>query len=269
MRKPWMLLLSVAGLATGTFAQSPEPQFSPVQATHPALAPVVLKVNDASVDASRIKPYKVQWKETFVTPANQVVVNGTWTDEVERITVDGKDVLKRTVSVDRPQRGIHSIIVLTVNGRTFAPITTEEVQAGKAPALHFDFAGKRISGYRDTRKIEARVPIEAFDTLGGMTDLFPASLPLRAGYAARFPNFSATISADDDPATITWITLQVKRQDTVALPDGRKLKAWLVDSDTPFGFYKVWIAEEPPYIVKSIWMGPGGGRSTFDLISIG
>lgn len=61
----------------------------------------------------------------------------------------------------------------------------------------------------------------------------------------------------------------MKRQDTVTLPDARKVKAWLVDSDTPHGCYKVWIAAEPPYVVRTIWMGPGGGRSTFELVSFG
>ena len=268
MRNMWILL--IVSVASAALAQTPaEPKFSPVQATRAALTTVVLKLNDPEVDASRIKPYKVQWKETFVTPLNQVIPNGTWTDVVERTSIDGKEVLKRTVTVDRPQRGIHASTVLIVNGKTFAPVTTEEVEPGKTPDLHFDFAGTHIAGNRKTRKIDATVETAAFDTLGGMTDLVPATLPLRPGYTARFPNFSATISENDDPASITWITLQVKRQDIVALPDGRRVKAWLVDSDTPLGFYKVWIAEEPPYIVRSIWMGPGGGRSTFDLISIG
>ena len=58
------------------------------------------QVSAASVSSCTIAdPYKVS-----VSPANQVIVSGTWTDQVERVTIDGKNVLKRTVLVDRPQR---------------------------------------------------------------------------------------------------------------------------------------------------------------------
>lgn len=260
--KIWMTLLFAVTAAA-------QPQFAPVKATPFGSEPVKLSVDDPSIDATKIKPYRAKWKETFVTPANQVMVIGTWTDEVQRANVDGRSVIKRTITVDRPQRNIHAFTMLVVDGRTFAPLVTEESEVGKPADLHLEFRGTHVTGKRHEESIDAHVPVKAFDTLAGMTDLFPATLALRAGYAARFPNFSTSVGDSADPAAVTWITLQVKRQDTIALPDGRKLKAWLVDSDTPLGFYKVWIADEPPYIVRTIWMGPGGGRSTFDLISAG
>lgn len=197
--------MSVMALLILAAAAAAQPRFAPVKATPFAAEAATLHVGSRDVDASKIRPYRAEWKETFATPANQVIISGTWTDRVERIQWNGREALKRTVTVDRPERNIHAVTTLIVDAHTFAPLMTEESEAGKPADLHFEYHATRLRGRRrdegseTVHDIAANLPLKAFDTLGGMTDLFPAALPLRDGYAARFPNVSATVSKEAPP----------------------------------------------------------------------
>src|SRR6476469_1178392 len=218
MNRGASMRLLIVFLSAGVAFGADQSKFAPVKATPFSGEPITLAVGSPSVDASKIHPYRAQWTETFVTPANQVMVTGTWTDHVEAIEWKGRKALKRTVTVDRPQRNIHSTTTLIVDAATFEPLMTEESEAGKPADLHLEYSGTRVTGQRpDEAKaiqpVAAHVGTKAFDTLGGMSDLFPATLPLRAGFAARFPNFSITAGPDADPSSVTWLTLRVKRQD--------------------------------------------------------
>jgi len=203
------------------------------------------------------------------TADNRVVERGSWTDEVQVVEVGGRRLLKRTWVLTRGGKVFDTINTLA-DPKTFAPVMTEE-RKHDGEFLYFDFAGTRLKGQRSSvppggqpRRIEAKLGTQFFDYYGGVYDLFLASLPLREGYAATFPAAMATFGPDADPADLDWVTIRVDRKEAVAADGGRKVEAWVVDCYNAFGFFKVWVVKEPPYVMKMMIVGPGGGRITYE-----
>jgi hypothetical protein len=235
-----------------------------------APAQTSITVGDARVDASFIKPYKNRWKETLATSDHRIIDRGVWSDEVQYAEYQGRRVLKRVITVTRPSGKVEVTFTLMVDPRTFEPVMTEENRGGQS-LLRFDFQGRRVSGRRppqvlggQPRAIEVKLPTRVFDFYGGMNDLFLAVLPLREGYAAKIPCFSGTIGPEADPKAITWTMMEVKRREPITTGSGEKVMAWVVETNTAVGFYKVWVTREPPYVIKTVFLGPGGGRLQYD-----
>lgn len=260
MRIHYTLLSS---LAVTAWAMSPAAQAPPSIER--------IDVGSASVSASFLVATTEHWKETLVNVQNIAIERGLWTDELTRVDIAGRPALRRHINVVTPEGKFREEVDLTVDARTFAPIRTTE-RNGAGLTLAFDFDGPRLKGERVTppesavRQIQWTAPMPFFDYYGGMMDLFLATLPFKPGYRATFPATMATTAPGADPSEIHWPIVQVMGEEDVR-SGGAIYKAWRVEVNTPYGFYRVWARKEPPYVVKTILLIPPGGRITYELTS--
>jgi hypothetical protein len=235
----------------------------------PPTAAPVLHVGHAAVDASRIQPHERHWKVTLANMQNRIIEFGDWKETVTRGDASGRPTLERRIALDSPDGKPKERVRLVVDAKTFAPLKTEEERPDLGSYLRYTFEGRRLRGERSPaspgdppRRIDLRLAVECFDYLGGMMELFFATLPLKEGYAATFPAALAT----SDPAAaqdgIAWITARVKGKATVEAW-GRKFETRIVEADTPYGFYKVWVSSESPYVIQTVLLIVPGGRFTY------
>lgn len=231
--------------------------------------PALLRVGDARVNARALQPYKARWKETLVDPTNRVIERGFRDDHLDRQTNDGREELVRTVVVTEPDGSIRESIRVVVDGATFAPIRSEWRAGGRS--FEFDFHGQAISGLRINEpggppsKISATVWQPVFDYYGGMTDLFLATLPRRAGVYS-FPATLVTGGAGAAPDGLDWPLVEAIGDDVARGAGGKTIKAWRVEANTPYGFYKVWVTDTPPYVVRTVILQGPGTRITYELL---
>ena len=235
----------------------------------PPPAPPVLRVGDPAVDPSRISPHERHWKVTLVNAQNRVIEYGDWRETVSREREDGRDVLVRRIALDGPDGKPKERVVLVVDAKTFAPIRTEEERPDLKTSMRYAFSGRSLKGERLSgpgaapQKIAATLPIECFDYLGGWMELFFAALPLKEGYAVTFPSALATVGAEQTQDGVHWTTARVKGRATIDAGGGKKVETWLVEADTPYGYYKVWVADAAPYVVQTMLVLAPGGRLSY------
>lgn len=219
-------------------------------------APAVVKVGD--LDGTFIRPVSIQWKISQTTPKGDTLDWGTSTYEVQLLEMEGRQVLKRT-QVITTKKGTTTDVAVA-DRRTFAPLRSEESSASSQ--VRYDFTGDRVKVERsgdvhgDARSAEVKLDMPVFDFNLGMYELQLAALPLAEGYAARLPTLQY-------PQKVEWSTVKVTGREKVDAGGGRQMEAWVVEVLIP-GFREVvWLAKEPPYILKEVFYGPRGGRETF------
>jgi len=227
----------------------------------------VIHVGSALVDGNSLKPYKVRLKETIVNIQNIAIERGLWTDELRRITVNGKDAWQRHIEVVTPEGAFRETVDLVVDAATFAPLKT--LERNPSGSLTFAFAGRAIEGQRtasggSVRDIRARPLVDFFDYYGGMMELFLATLPFKAG-RMTFPTTMATTDPAADATAIDWPIAEMKGEEQITV-GGTTYRAWRAEINTPYGFYRVWVRKEPPFFVRTILLIPPGGRIVYDLL---
>lgn len=231
--------------------------------------PVVLRVGDARINTRALQPYKARRREIVVDAVNQVRERGVWDDELRRESLNDRGVLVRTMVVTEPDGAIRETFRVVVDGNTFAPIRSEWKGAGAS--YEYDFDGMAIKGVRVTEagreptKIDASVWQPMFDYYGGMMDLFLATLPATRG-TFSFPAATATTGPGALQDSIHWPLVEVIGDDVTRLANGKTVKARRVEANTPYGFYKVWVTETPPYVVRTVVLLGSGARITYELL---
>src|SRR5262249_17073201 len=85
--------------------------------------PVKVNVGDPIVNGSFIKPYKNMWRLTVELPDGSARDMGAWSDETEKVQLDGRAVLKRTQISRRPGGAV--MMVNIFDPRTMSPISTD------------------------------------------------------------------------------------------------------------------------------------------------
>lgn len=233
--------------------------------------PTVLKVGDSRVDASRLQPYTARWKETIVNAIHQVVERGTWEDSLTYERINGRDVLVRLIVVTQPDGSMRERYRTVVDGRTFAPVRSEwENNQGLSYA--YDYAMPAATGVRVNTKGGAPVTIAAnlgqpaFDYYGGVMELFLATLPRQPGAVFTFPAALTTSGYDANQSGIDWPTVQVFPEEMTRGAGGAPVKATRMEANTKYGFYKVWVTDTPPFVVRTVLLLAPGGRITYELM---
>ncbi len=246
---------------------------SALLATLPAVqpqTPAILRVGDARINVRALQPYKVKWKETLVNVLHQITERGVWDDELRRESMNGRDVLVRTITVTQPDGTVRESLRVVVEGTTFAPIRSE--WKGSGTSYEYDFAGLTIKGVRVNepggapQKIDTGVWQPFFDYYGGMMELFLATMPRVSGGIFTFPAATATLGATAAQDSIHWPLVEVIGEDVARGAGGALVKAWRVEANTRYGFYKVWVTDAPPYVVRTVLLLGPGGRVTYELM---
>ena len=228
-----------------------------------------LRVGSRSIDPGVLHPYTVRYKETIVSVQNIILERAIWTDQLQKISVDGHDAWRRHIEVVTPEGKFRETVDLIVDATTFAPLRTTEKNINGS--MEFSFGRTHLNGERVTqpnsppRSIHAQFGEPAFDYYGGMMELFFALLPFKDGYRATFPAVMATTGPEADPKKIDWPIIEVKGEETLTV-GGVKYQAWRVEANTQYGFYRVWVRKEKPFVVRTILLIPLGGRIIYDII---
>src|SRR6266446_5861499 len=109
-------------------------------AQSPPSAPTqVVRVGDSSVDGSFLKPYKNAWKVVYAFPGKEPFLVGTWTDELSKIEVNGRHLLKRTQMADYAKYNIVTTYVNVFDPKTMAPVYMDFKRSDTGEWAHRDF----------------------------------------------------------------------------------------------------------------------------------
>lgn len=233
--------------------------------------PITIAPGSLQVDTTRIRPYQARWKETIVNALHQVIARGTWDDQLTRESVKGVDVFVRTIRVAAPDGSMREYYRTVVDAKTFAPMTSEW-RNGLGLSYSYEYSGTGISGRRvnapgaDPVRITATVPRPGFDFYGGMMELFLATLPRQPRGLFSFPALLTTSGHDADQSGLHWPVVEVFPEETTFGAGGAPVKAVRMEANTRYGFYKVWVTDTAPFVVRTVLLLGPGGRITYELM---
>jgi hypothetical protein len=255
------LALAVFALLPGVLHAQPAPA-----------APEVIKVGDATVDGSLLKPYKNAWKVVYAFPGKEPFLAGTWTDELAGVDVNGRHLLKRTQMADYAKYNIVSTYVNVFDPKTMAPVSQDFTRSDTGEWAHRDFESTRVKYRRgnsanaanaQSGQIDLKEPV--FDYNGGMYGVLLAALPLKEGFKASLP----TLSEDRDE--LERVTVTVGKQELVESGPGKQVMAWPVDTEANYDNKShsiFWVIKDAPYVIKLVTVIPAGRWVTVTISMI-
>lgn len=224
--------------------------------------PEAIKVGDAMIDGSILKPYKNAWKIIYAFPGKEPFLVGTWTDELTAVEINGRHLLKRSQMADYAKYNIVSTYANVFDPKTMAPVSQDFTRSDTGEWAHRDFDSTRVRYRRgisadaaktQTGQIELKEHV--FDYNGGMYGVLLAALPLKEGYRATL----STLSEDRDE--LDHVTVTVGKQELVEAGPGRQVMAWRVDTEANYDNKShsiFWVTKEPPYVIKLVTVIPTG-----------
>jgi hypothetical protein len=245
-----MLLHSIAIFAVASAAMAAEP---------PTVAPgsPPLKCD--------IQPYDNAWLWKVIYPNGTINTQGIWSDHLERVNVEGRDVLKRVQGMSYV-RGKTMQLVTTIDPMSCAPLSTERHTIDGAVYKRTFAVSSAVtertlpSGAAETTTARLESPLFAFND--GEDALLLASLPLRVGYEATIASIDEMTSSDNAKPT----TFRVLRKENLNDVRGRT-GAFVVESDYDDSTSTMWISRKPPYYLRLlVTFRDGRYRFTFDRI---
>jgi hypothetical protein len=223
-----------------------------------------VQVGDSVVSGLFIKPYTNLWKLVYTRPTGEAIDAATWSDEVERVQLNGRTVLKRTQVAKYKKNGITMTTVNIFDPATMAPIM-RDFKGSQGLVKHVEFDGKSIK-YRgnaapggETSEGTAELDVPVFDFYGGLWGLLLATFPLKAGFTASLP------SLDESTETLRWATFKVTRREMVEAGAGKQVKAWVVETNDN-GPMTFWLTKKAPYVIKLVYVTPQGITATYSMI---
>lgn len=238
----------------------------------PPPAPLDIKVGDARVNGSFLKPYKNAWKVVYQFPGKEPFLVGTWTDELAPVASNDRHLLKRTQMADYAKYNIVSNYVNVFDPKTMAPVSMDFKRSDTGEWAHRDFEGAQVKYWRGdsadeaktrTGQLEMKEPI--FDYNGGMYGVLLAALPLKEGFKATLP----TLSEDRDE--LERVKIIVGKQELMDAGPGKQVMAWRVDTEGNYANRShsiFWISQEPPYVIKLVTVIPSGNWVTVTISMI-
>jgi len=216
-----------------------------------------IKVGDSQVHGERLQPYTNQWQMKVVKPDGTILEDaGTWTDQLEAVSIDGKQCWKRTQSATfKRKTGEVAATTKTVNVfdvKTMAPVSREferHIAGGDDSKSKITFHHNSMM-VENTEKGKSEVhevgTSSAYDFYGGVYALLWVAIPLKPNFSASFPSYTE----DEHPELVQQVTYKITGQDNLETKNARKVDTWLIESDTSIGYLKYWISEKPPYILR-------------------
>ena len=208
---------------------------------------MVLVPGDASVDGSFLQPYSNVWLYTARKPGGETRIQGLWTDQLQFVQRDGKQLLQRvqgTVYAD----GRTTSIVNVFDPKTMTPVESR-LHGIDGSLLTRKFDGGRIvstkaqAGVTEERG-EAQLERAPYDFSGGMYGLLIATLPLRTHADLQL----ADVDEFENKARSAQI--HVDRQEWVQAGARGKVHAWVATSNTPDYAMTFYVTRDAPYVIR-------------------
>jgi hypothetical protein len=213
--------------------------------------PVALRVGDAVVNTSQLRPASHTWRLVLVQGGQEREI-GNYRSELTEMTVDGAPALQIVQALASPMMGNSSDTVVVLR-QTLAPVRHRSVNARRTLSLDFDRSG--VKGTM-TPAGGAAQPVTAtgaqpfFDS--GAMELLLRALPLAEGYVAQFPAY-----AHEAGGAVT-VTARVTGSERVTLADGTVVDSWVVESDMMGRKVRQYVAKDSRETVKTVIVaGPG------------
>lgn len=258
-----VLILCVAILA----AVLP-PSLADAQSRSAEVARVGVGGPELRVDA--VSPYEARWAVTIATPDNRLVERGHWVERLEDGACRPRACWRRTLRVLDAAGAETSRTINVFEAATLAPISTEQ-QSADGSALRLAFQGRRIDGRQETsaffhiparqRHIGGRLQRPAFELNNGPTGFYLALMPHAAGVVLALP---AVDIDGEDPRRVIDAHYRVRGPQRI-VAGGDAYDTILIDALNTYGYWQYWVIAEPPYVVRWLYVGPGGGRTMFTL----
>jgi len=216
-----------------------------------------IKVGDSQVHGERLQPYTNQWQMKVTRPDGTVQEDaGTWNDQLEAVSIDGKECWKRTQSAAfKRKTGEVAATTKTVNvfdAKTMVPISREferHIIGGDDSKLKISFRGDSMkveSIEKGKSEVHEIATSNAYDFYGGVYALLWVALPLKPNFSATLPSYTE----DEHPELVQQVTYKITGREVLQTESTRKVETWVIESDTSIGFLKYWITEKAPYILR-------------------
>jgi hypothetical protein len=243
------LALPLALLPRPAASAAPSPAAGPAASPATSAAePTVLKLGDPAVSGSFLQPCTNKWSVTQVKPDGTTKPVGSWTDEVKVEQLNGRAVIRRTQVANLG--GVEVKYLNLVDQKTMAPISSEQ-SSSQGLFEHIDFDGTHVK-YKHTAKTgeasvekDIQVPMPLFQ-FGGMFGMLVVTFPLHEGAVFKIANFEAT-----QAGYVEWLTFTVRGKEMVPAGAGKKVEAWIVETEPkPGALLRFSLTKEAPYVIR-------------------
>ena len=211
----------------------------PVASAKPA--PVEIKVGDASLNGTRLRP--------MTSTKRMLLVRGGQTTEVGKVTDDIRIANGEVTRIQSMSSMMgQSVDTVVFRQAGFAPLRHRGKSAQRA--LSIDFNGMKITGSTVPATGGAATPIDLTSDVAlfdvGTMDLVLQVLPLADGYSVKLPGYMVEAGGK------TWVTVNVTgSEQVVAAPGVAPVEAWVVEQDIAGQKMKHWVEKTTREIVKT------------------
>ncbi len=228
-----------------------------------------VRVGDAVIDGSFIRPYTITWKSTKTSPEGETQPGNTAKETVE--LVDGSEgrLLKFAQAWYTPGGQLLYINTQVADPKTLAQRKFHSL-APQGGIGHVDLDGTRLEGMAayspegELTRFEATLPEPIF--ADGLAGLFVAAFPLAEGYEAAAPGFGW--GGNCSAPCLSWMQFRTLGREQVDVNGLGRVDTWLVEvGPQPGSGLRYWVTKEAPYFVKAVAQSPQGGTSTFEVLT--
>jgi hypothetical protein len=207
-----------------------------------------IKPGDGAINGAVIQPYDNLWVYSINTQDGKKLVQGLWSDHVQKSLADGKPALLRVQGLTFVN-GSTSSTVNVFDPTTLAPFSGR-LQGIDGQTQSRTFNGRHVSVISQDKdgvetKRESDLPAAAYDFNGGMYGLILVGLPLRAGLAGRFESLE---EYSEHPVTVSF---RVIGKEKVGAGAKGIVVAWKVLVERAAQYTMTfWVTDSAPYIIK-------------------
>ena len=206
---------------------------------------ITLPAGDSAFRGTRLTPYENVWLYTAKLPSGEIKVQGLWTDHLDRLTREGRTLMRRVQGMTY-LTGVTSSQINVFDPATMLPVSSELHKFDGSwlkrtfnDALVTETRGASPAD-RDGTTTTASFPTAVLDYWGGMYGVLLASLPLHVGDKGTLP------SLDEFDPLFKPASFEVLREEDIQAGSSGKVHARVVKADS----ITYWIAERAPFIIR-------------------
>lgn len=225
------------------------------------------EVGASHVSGTDIQPYANEWLTTSHLPDGTVSPTGRWTDSVEVVRRNGRELLRRTQKTFDVNDSLVTTQTHLVDRHSMAPILNHLVSGDRL--VHLDFGDLHASGFllmasdQPAIPMDAEIPATAFDwDIGGLLLL---AFDMKEGDEVRFPylNFIPTEMGEGGMPTqmgaaVQWLTATAQKSERIEAGSLGYIAAVPVQVVQGARTFTFWLLENAPYIAKLVVESPRG-----------
>ena len=226
----------------------------------------VIRPGDPALDGGVIEAHRAAWRATIGEGESGTVL-GQFERKVRGSMVRGDSALLVIWDVHFEKRS--GLDLFALRPRTLEPLFRYVTNSSSGGLWVLNFHGDHVSGsYTEEDGDQPRgfqTPLESrIFAGGGVLDLALAALELGEGSTFMLP--LGTLDAGE---RIVEVSLEVGASELLQRPGAAPAEAWVVDGVWSSGQrQRLWIAREPPYLIRREIVMRDGKRMVWELIEL-